>query len=673
VSTRAPDLVEARRALSVLADPAHGVQLQSAPYWHFATFGGEDLDGACDWVAKQGNATGVYYALNPVPPDLGHRVLVGDVYFRRWLLVDVDRSKLAGKELSATDSEHEAARELALDVRNYLDERGWPAPVLVDSGNGYHLLYRLDLPNDPDSRQLIHNALKHLAARFNGDKGEVGDECFDARRVAKLPGTWARRGIENPERPHRMCRLLHVPEAIETVSEDLLRALSETGKLVSVSESTPVPGVDVFRLRATGNGEAAYARAALERECGRMALTEAGKLNVQLFKSAAALGNFVGSKLLDEQQVFDGLLAAARAAGADNPRKDQDTLRRGLEEGKKTPRGAPKKEARTAPAVDPPQVKKPLWYKLPHLLAMDLPEPRWAVPGLMSEGLTILAGKPKLGKSFMALNLALTIAAGGLALGETRVVPGDVLYLSLEDRLRRLQDRARKLLKGIQCEASAKLSLAVEWQRADRDGLSHIEEWVRSVERPSLVIVDVWAKFRPAYTQGSQYDQDYQWAATAKQLGDQHGCSFLALHHCKKAAAEDVVDEISGTLGLAGAADGLLILTRSRSENEANLFITGRDVEERELALQFDTGTFVWSCLGSAKERTDSKTKSGVIGVLKANTGLLLGISEIAAALQLDEKQKPYLRNVLARMVSDGLIDRQGQGRYRWPVNEIPL
>jgi RecA-family ATPase len=146
---------------------------------------------------------------------------------------------------------------------------------------------------------------------------------------------------------------------------------------------------------------------------------------------------------------------------------------------------------------EPRGVKQPTILRLDELMSRDFPPTRWAVPGILPEGLSLLAGKPKLGKSFLALNLGITIAAGGKALGSVAVDSGDVLYLALEDRYRRLQDRARKILDGLGCIASARLHLACEWPRMTQDGLGFIEDWIEKQSGAKLVVIDVWARFRP--------------------------------------------------------------------------------------------------------------------------------------------------------------------------------
>lgn len=166
----------------------------------------------------------VYVTLNPLHTDLlarahnrikeqcgraGDCATDANVLGRRWLLVDVDPVKLAG--VSATDREKAAARAVADGVRRDLDGRGWPAPMVVDSGNGYHLWYRIDLAADDGG--LVRSVLTALGRAHDTAAAAVDTTVFNPSRIAKLPGTWARKGDSVPDRPHRMARVLEVPGA----------------------------------------------------------------------------------------------------------------------------------------------------------------------------------------------------------------------------------------------------------------------------------------------------------------------------------------------------------------------------------------------------------------------------------------------------------------------------
>src|SRR5262249_14831971 len=159
---------------------------------------------------------------NPVPAHLDRPCKVGDILSRRWLLIDVDPVKPTGhKDNPATDAEHAAAQSLAFEVREHLFNLGWPLPLLIDSGNGWHLLYRVELPNDEHSRELLKAILHALAKEFDGDRGTIDRSVHNASRIARLPGTRCRKGVATSERPHRWCRLVEAPEQLVVTAEQL--------------------------------------------------------------------------------------------------------------------------------------------------------------------------------------------------------------------------------------------------------------------------------------------------------------------------------------------------------------------------------------------------------------------------------------------------------------------
>lgn len=192
-------------------------------------------DMAAAALSLSGRARGVYFTLNPLRPDLldrspnqvrqlgkGGGAEDADVRRRRWLFVDVDPVRPGG--CSATDAEKAEAVERAEEVRRYLTERGWPEPIQADSGNGLHLLYRVDLPADDGG--LVKRVLRALAARFDDADVMVDTKVFNPARIDKLYGTRACKGTETPDRPHRGSAVLHVPEPLEVVPRELLDSLA---------------------------------------------------------------------------------------------------------------------------------------------------------------------------------------------------------------------------------------------------------------------------------------------------------------------------------------------------------------------------------------------------------------------------------------------------------------
>lgn len=162
---------------------------------------------------------GVYVTMNPLAPGLLNRSNAtfsearacasdADVLARRWLVVDVDPTRQA--RVSATDDEKRLAWEVIDNVRAELDARGWARPIVCDSGNGFHLWYPVELPVlDGGS---VQAALKALAAKHNTPGAHIDTSVFNPSRIAKVPGSWARKGTNTKERPHRMARVLGGPQ-----------------------------------------------------------------------------------------------------------------------------------------------------------------------------------------------------------------------------------------------------------------------------------------------------------------------------------------------------------------------------------------------------------------------------------------------------------------------------
>jgi RecA-family ATPase len=207
------------------------------------------------------------------------------------------------------------------------------------------------------------------------------------------------------------------------------------------------------------------------------------------------------------------------------------------------------------------------------LCAMRFAPLKFIVPKIIPEGLTILAGRPKIGKSWLVLLLGIVLSSGvaalGLDYGMTMPLKGSVLYLGLEDGKRRLQRRMTKLV-GIRPENwPEQLYLKTEWRRFDQGGLDDIRAWYSAAkakgETPVLVIIDTLAKVRaPGSSKSSPYQNDHDALAGLQRLAEELGIAVVVNHHDRKMDAEDVFDTVSGTLGLTGAVDTILVLAKKR-------------------------------------------------------------------------------------------------------------
>jgi hypothetical protein len=285
------------------------------------------------------------------------------------------------------------------------------------------------------------------------------------------------------------------------------------------------------------------------------------------------------------------------------------------------------------------------------LMAAELPDPRWAVDGLFPEGLAIMAGAPKLGKSWLALALGIGLAAGGYALGKIQVQRGDVLYLALEDNPRRLQSRLRMLLGGDPPPSG--LHLETAWPRLDDGGLERLTGWLDQHPDARLVLIDVWTRVRPlARDNGNHYQSDYDAAAALQAVAIRYGVAVVALYHTRKAESPDFVETVQGTFGTAAAADTIVVVKRSRGEADATLFVTGRDVVERELALRFAAETGAWDLLGDAAEYGTSKTRRTLRELLVMHGPLTpKQLSELVPDISHD-----LVKKTLQRMFKDGQL-----------------
>jgi AAA domain/Transcriptional regulator, AbiEi antitoxin len=300
----------------------------------------------------------------------------------------------------------------------------------------------------------------------------------------------------------------------------------------------------------------------------------------------------------------------------------------------------------------------------------EFPPMRYAVEPVVPEGSVLLAGAPKIGKSWLVLGLALGCAYGGRALG-IKAERRRVLYLALEDGDRRMQDRCRKLLhdEPIPREFEYLTRVAGPSYVLDTIGV-----WVEHGQHddPPLVILDTLGKVMPAAAYGeTPYQRDYRIGSELKTISDKHpGMTMLTNHHDRKAAADDFVDTVSGSHGLAGAADALIVIARPRNEPAGVLKVTGRDVPEAEYAVVFDGAG--WSIDGrdvqeaarkAAQIRLTEKLGENSIEIINFAAEHPDGVraKDVAEFLGVDDK---VARTYLARLAENGRLKRAERGLY---------
>ena len=234
------------------------------------------------------------------------------------------------------------------------------------------------------------------------------------------------------------------------------------------------------------------------------------------------------------------------------------------------------------------------------LMSQPLTPLNFVVDTLLSQGLHILAGSPKVGKSWLALWLAVTVAKGDPVWG-MGVKQGTTLYLCLEDSTLRIQNRLFEITEDAPASVHFTTNSDTPGKGLEEQLCSFLSEHPDTV----LVIIDTLQMIR-----GTGYDNtyanDYRDLSALKHIADTHGIAILLIHHLRKMNDDDPMNMISGTTGLSGATDSNFVLRKSkRRENTATLYCTGRDIPYRELALEFDGEDHVWKLLSDDCEQKE--------------------------------------------------------------------
>ena len=231
-------------------------------------------------------------------------------------------------------------------------------------------------------------------------------------------------------------------------------------------------------------------------------------------------------------------------------------------------------------------------------MSQPLHSPKFVVDTLLAQGLHILAGSPKVGKSWLALWLAVTVAKGEPVWNMT-TRQGTTLYLCLEDSVLRIQNRLFEITE----DAPSSVHFCTECDLIGQGLEEQVETFLAAHPDTVLVIIDTLQKVREIGGDRYSYASDYEIVTKLKTFSDRYGICLLVVHHTRKMEAEDSFDMISGTNGLLGAADGAFIMQKKRrTDNTALLDIVGRDQPDQELTLEFNRERCVWEFQGAETE-----------------------------------------------------------------------
>jgi hypothetical protein len=636
-------------------------------------------------LGLNGAGPGTYVTMNPVKPDLlarkrnriegyaKHTTADADIVARRYVVVDCDVELPAG--ISSTDTEHAAALAVARVCRTWLVEQlGFPAEafILADSGNGAHLLVRVDLPNDAASRVLVQRGLEALALFHRTGMVKIDTTVGNAARIVKLYGTVAAKGDPSPERPHRRSGILELPPCdVVPVRRALLERLAALVPESPRTERHAGTGGD-FDVRAWLAGH--HIEVVRERpwRTGDTVLELDGcpigdhahhrnEAVVILFASGAVdfrcqHQTCQGIKWAQFREHFDGprdrrqhgpkstIVEAAAADGTAGHPVDQRPGLLGADDGLE---------------------QQTTFRRLRDFLAEPDETANWVVDGLLpAGGLSLLGAKPKVGKSTLARYIGHCVASDVPCLSRP-TSRGPVLYVSIEERRRDV--RAHFGLLG----GAGDLDLLVHVgpvpgtpTGATREAVRrHRIAWLtREIRRfrPVLVIIDTWGRF-VAVKDGNDYAEATEASEALIELARSSGTHLLFTHHAKKSEAE-LIDSLLGSMAIVGSVDTVLLERRQRDKTrtlESNQRV-GDDLDETVLVLDKDIGTL--RLAGTLDEaRLEDAIKACLACLVRVSSATEQEIRDTVTG------ENELLARALREGVRRGLVTRSGEGKARKP------
>ena len=273
----------------------------------------------------------------------------------------------------------------------------------------------------------------------------------------------------------------------------------------------------------------------------------------------------------------------------------------------------------------------------------------FVVEDLLPQGLHLLAGAPKIGKSWLALWLCLQVAQGE-PVWNFITQPCEVLYLCLEDSFQRIQSRLFDLTES----APPTLHFAVMSEQLHSGLLEQIEQFLKERPNTGLVVIDTLQRIRSAGNEANPYASDYRDVGVLKALADQYCIAILLIHHLRKLNDDDPINMISGTTGLSGATDSNFVLRKNkRRDYTATLYCTGRDIAYRELSLEFDGESHIWRLLANSceqDEQSDGRLTILLLNLLREQGEFIGTPTELSEKIDPD-KQEGVTPKKVARLI----------------------
>jgi len=626
-----------------------------------------DYEKAVQDIADYDGKASVYTTLNPCDPKLVRRSenkLVpqakqttsdDEIIKISWLPLDFDPERPSGtssseEELQAAISKREEVIEEVFSPLKAEVIRGM-------SGNGAHGLIKLpDYDNTLEIKGNVEKIIKYLAETYSDDQVKVDGTVFNPSRIWKLYGLKSIKG--DPEATGAPQRRAEIDLPSEIIPFDVIAHLNQILPESSQEVRNTIPQYDLdveTYLSSNGVEFRSSKEATIAGESARTwritcPFDNNHQYDAQLVKWRSGKLGF--SCPHDSCQKNKGWQAFKAKVGDTRPYDNVQTAPIVVK---------PKKENNNREQVQQASEAK----TLAQLMEMKFDPIKWAVPNLIPEGLAMLAGRPKSGKSMMALGLALAVSNGGRAFSSSdyRCEMGSVFFAALEDSPRRLQSRTAQLMESVGGNAGSLFRWLVDLPRLDQGGLEYIERWADEVFNPRLFVIDLLSKVKSPIKSGSSiYDEEYKIMEGLQKLAINKQIAVLLIHHTRKAPAlGNLMDEISGSTAITGACDTLMLLKRTGIKG--TLYCQGRDIDEVELALEGDLNSRTWTLLGNVQQLGQSSERQRILDVL-AESKDAMSPADIAGLLEVPRNNIRQLLHSMYNREQDPLITKVGRGMY---------
>lgn len=558
-----------------------------------------------------------------------------------WLFIDLDPERITN--ISSSDSELAAAEKLKNEVKKYMTSIGFSEPVEAMSGNGYHLLYRIDLPCDEPYKQLMNDCLVALASLFNNGTVKIDTVNYNPARICKLYGTLAQKGYNTADRPHRMSKLTSVPDRILINSETLLRALANEIPKEARGPKKTVRQQQEFDIRNWLSTYGITYKEDVGRDCQMFLLDECpfdsshkngdskifaytnGAIAFKCHHNSCKGKTWQDVRLKYEPDAYDRKLDDERIEAGYQKRKRQKNAPEVFipMEGDQEKVTA-KKQKKTLRKLKTAEV----------LMKKDVPEPTVYIGigdelPILVEGTCILSAKPKLGKSWLALAMCLAVADGDDFLGY-KTKQCSALYLDLETSEAIQKRRLKKALKDRKVPKN--FYLETETDSIENGFVEQIEEYLKEDPKIGVVVVDVFQIIRsPSKNQKeSEYEHAYRDITPLNELAQKYHISIILVCHDRKAVdPDDPFANILGSTGLQGAATQMMVMFRKKKDDPIHISVKGKTIDGLpELNVKLDNAE--WSVVEAVNtadrekaeamtEYTNSEIREAVIAIAENN------------------------------------------------------